>query len=108
MILYRIQISSDQDWVTSWYPLQALAKLAFTTTIGKLPKADVYLDEIDVPTGKVGDMSGRDHVANALNCASVDRTTWPGKELMKRVAADEEITEDFVAGTADAAAALLS
>ncbi len=87
MILYRVQISNlnvEDSWSNEWHPTQAKGFAAFNKLVGDLGDTnDIHLDEVDVPTIKTSNFSGRDNLANALNGACMNRDEWRGKELKR-------------------------
>jgi hypothetical protein len=79
MILYRLQIADDQDWINAWFTTAAEGKTELVAC-GKRNK-EARLDKIDVPTDKEG-------LAWAMNMADANQMNFEG-DLVARTTSKE-------------------
>lgn len=77
MIVYRIQASTGDSWITDFAALKADALRAGRelAEVYDAPAA-VRVDELEIPPGRAG-------LVEALKLSGVNRINWPGREVWR-------------------------
>lgn len=98
MNLYRLQVTDENgEWTTEWFAIKAVAKAEFGKLVLSMGTThNLALDEVEVVTTKTEAGSGRENLAEALNSAQVDRTTWPGNMLARHQKTSTSEVEDLL------------
>lgn len=87
MIVYRIQVSEGKDWLITWVAESASARRLAKQIAKAKTDAVIYLDKVEV-------ISGRKGICEALNTATMNRTT-PGACAFEPVTRTEPKTGDM-------------